>query len=185
MKRLAFLGLMLFAMACSGSKNDAPKPAEQPPPSTAPSPYIDGFSPPPVADGFTRYILPPIRGIKPGYDHMWCQYLEAPATDQDYDIVWVDGVQSKGGHHLVLYSTTGPVTPAATEECVDADMVSVRFLGGVGGEGATSLSKVLVPGTVFRMPKGSRYMANVHYINATDHPIDGQGVIDIKIGPPD
>src|SRR5262249_46675923 len=36
-----------------------------------------------------------------------------------------------------------------------------------------------------RIPKGQALLANAHYINTTDHPIDGQAVIDIKTAPAD
>jgi hypothetical protein len=179
MTKFATLALTVLLSSCSSSSQGT-SPPDQPP-----SPYVDGFNPAPAEAGYTRYVLPPIRNIAPGTDRMWCQYIEAPATDSDYDIVWVQGAQSKGGHHIVLYSTAAQVPGGTTRDCTDNDMLSVRFLGGLGGEATSSIGKVLPSGTVFRMPKGSRYMANVHYINASDHPIDGQGVVDIKIVPPD
>jgi hypothetical protein len=186
MKLACFALLVLVSCSSSSKAPDTTKPPDPTPQQDQPpSPYIDGFNPPPVQDGFTRYVLPPIRGIQPGTDRMWCQYIDSPATDQEYDIVSVTGAQSKGGHHAVLYATTAPSAVGTTADCKDAEMINARFLGGIGGEGASSLSHILVPGAVFRMPTGSRYMANVHYINTTDHPIDGQGVIDVKIAPKD
>jgi hypothetical protein len=115
---------------------------------------------------------------------MWCQYI-TPPMDADTDVIEVQGQQSLGGHHIVLYATSESQPVGTTKDCGDNDMVSVRFLGGIGGEGAQAIAKGLPSGTVFRIPKGYGLLANIHFINTTDHPIDGQGVVDLKSAPAD
>jgi hypothetical protein len=47
------------------------------------------------------------------------------------------------------------------------------------------VAKAIPPGMVFRVPAGYSLMANIHFINATSKPMDGQGVIDVKMAPAD
>jgi hypothetical protein len=59
----------------------------------------------------------------------------------------------------------------------------VRFIGGIGGEGATAIK--LPAGYAYRVPKGFALMANVHYVNVSPGPIQGQGVVDVQLRKPD
>lgn len=174
MKRLA---LGLFGVAVLAGACGTEKPSES-------SPYIAGFNPAPVADGFTRFVLPAVRDIQPGQDEMWCQYVSEPATE-DTDIVFVTGEQSKGGHHLVLYGTKKPGTVGESHVCKDTDQLSLTFLGGIGGEGVGGVIASLPQGVTFRLPKGWQLLSNTHFVNTGSKPIDGQGVIDVKMAKPD
>ncbi|MFT3692866.1 MAG: hypothetical protein QM831_06980 [Kofleriaceae bacterium] len=142
--------------------------------------YVDGFNPPPVADGYTRYITAPME-MQPGEDKIFCQWLQVPATD-DVDVVGIGGYQTVTGHHVVLYSTSETQPVGENHECTTDDMVSVNYLGGLGQEGGSST--VLPNGYVFRQQKGRSLMANVHYLNATDSVQKVQSVIDLKLAPP-
>src|SRR5664279_4851213 len=145
---------------------------------------VAGFDPPPVAAGYKRYITPAVYKLQPGEDKMFCTWIEAPAGD-DVDILDVQGYQSKTGHHLVLYSTseTSQDAPVGfSRECTTNDMVSVEFLGGVGGEGGGNVTELPV-GYVFREGQGRMLLANTHYLNATDSVLDVQSVVDVKSAP--
>lgn len=145
-------------------------------------PLVKGFDPPPVADGYTRFVLPGIERLQPGEDKMFCQWIQL-ASDQDVDVLDVEGYQSVTGHHLVLYSSSEKEAVGTSRECTTDDMVSVEFLGGIGGEGGANATK-LPEGLVFRQGKGRTLLANTHYLNATDNVQDVQSVIDIKTAAP-
>lgn len=174
MRNLGIVAIGLLA-ACGNSDPGA---------GTDKGPFVDGFEPPALQAGYTRLVMPIIPDIPPGTDKMWCQWV-SPPSDGDMDIVNVVGNQSQGGHHIVLYATSTIAPVGMSRPCNDADLVSLRFLGAIGGEGASGVSQGLPPGAVFRLPKGQALMANVHYVNASTHPINGQGYLDMKTAPPD
>ena len=70
-----------------------------------------------------------------------------------------------------------------SRECTTDDMVSVEFLGGIGGEGVGNVTD-LPDGYVFRYRKGRMLLANTHYLNATDTVQDVQSVLDVKSSAP-
>jgi hypothetical protein len=145
-------------------------------------PYIDGFNPPPVQAGMTRFITPVIKDIQPGDDQLWCQWIQAP-QDHDLDLVAFVGQQSKWGHHVVLYANS-LVEPVGTSRiCTNGDMLTVRYLAAVGGEGTSIVT--MPPNVVMRLPAGQAVMANVHFINAGTTTIEGQAVLDVNFQPPD
>lgn len=145
-------------------------------------PYIAGFAPPPPSPDHTRMVAPAIHDLVPGDDVTYCQWLTEP-EDVARQIVNVEGHQSPGGHHLVLYATTVIEPVGTTRICTDQDMISITFVGAVGGEGNTSAVK-LPPGLAFELPQGMALMANSHYYNATDEMLDVQSVADVKFGDP-
>ena len=144
-----------------------------------PSPFIEGFAPAPVASGYTRYITPIIKDIPAGTDVLHCEWLQAP-LDHDTYVSALTEQQSKGGHHIVLYGNKVNETVGTSRECTSSDMLSITFVGAGGGEGTNTKEGALPPGVVFLLPKGMSLMSNTHYINATQAPIDGQGVVDVK-----
>ncbi len=144
--------------------------------------YVNGFSPPPVAAGYKRYVTPAVYKLAPGEDKMFCQWVDV-ANAEDIDILDIQGYQSVTGHHAVLYSSSENEPVGTSRECTTDDMVSVNFLGGIGGEGGGN-STELPPGVVFRMSHGRTLMVNAHYLNTTDDVLDVQSVIDIKTDAP-
>jgi Copper type II ascorbate-dependent monooxygenase, C-terminal domain len=145
--------------------------------------YIPGFDPPPVQDGYTRYVTPVVKDIGPGADQEWCQWV-APAATEDQDVIAFTGKQSETGHHAVLYATTE--TSFKTGEshvCTTDDMLSISFVGAIGGEGTAS--STLPSGLYFRLRKGQALMANTHWLNTTDKTVDGQAVLDVEFTPAD
>jgi hypothetical protein len=174
LKAIAAVGAVLVVASCSTGSSSAPP--------SGPSPYIDGFKPPALAAGYTRFVTPPIRGIAAGTDQQWCQWLQGPAA-ADMDVIGaIQGLQSASGHHAVLYATTENQPVGYTKVCDSADMESGRFLGGIGAEGTARV--VLPPGVVFRLSQGQSLMVNIHFINAGSKNIDGQAVVDINFQNP-
>ncbi len=146
--------------------------------------YIAGFDPPPVMEGFTRYVTPVVKDITPGTDAEWCQWV-TPPSDTTQDVLAFMGAQSETGHHAVLYATTE--TNFAVGEshiCTTADMLSISFIGAIGGEGNSSVYE-LPTGLNFRLQAGMALMANTHWLNSTDKTVEGQAVLDVQFEPAD
>lgn len=143
---------------------------------------VKGFNPPPVPEGYTRFVLPPILGVQPGEDKLFCQWIELP-KDADVDFLDVMGYQTVTGHHIALYSTAGFEDVGTSRECTTQDMIPLEFIGGVGGEGAANVAQ-LPEGYVFRERKQRMLLANAHYLNATDSVQDVQSVLDVKTSAP-
>lgn len=141
--------------------------------------YVAGFDPPPAPAGYKRYVTAKLT-MQPGEDKMFCQWVDV-ATAQDQDIVDVQGYQTITGHHVIVYSSSEVNPVGENHECTTDDMVSVEFLGGVGGESVNSNVVKLPDGYVFRKRSGRMLMLNVHYLNATDAPQEVQTVVDVKL----
>jgi hypothetical protein len=106
----------------------------------------------------------------------------ASPFDHDVDVVDVEGTQSGGGHHAVLYSLQ-QAQPIGTQRVwKDADIASAHFLGGIGGEGGSGLK--LPPGVVFRLRKGNALGLQMHYLNTTAQPLEGTTELDVKFADP-
>lgn len=157
----------LFYVACGSSTMDNP-----PPPSA-------GFSPKPVAEGFTRFVLPTIPAIGSGSDVQKCQYIAGP-SDSDRYVTIVDGQQSKGGHHIVLYANQKSEPVGTSRDCTGDDTLSIAFLGAYGGEGNSTGAAPVPEGVAFKLPKGQALMTSTHFINASQEAVDGQSVLDVK-----
>ncbi|HVW30883.1 MAG TPA: hypothetical protein VHC69_36250 [Polyangiaceae bacterium] len=160
------------------------------------------FSPPPLAEGYTRFEAATVTDIQPGDDTTHCQYVMAP-LDHDADILDVRGAQSKFGHHAVAFSYTPSATDQVGSEikCMmgnnefsasagadtmdtssDAELSGGGYLGGVSPAGGVA---ALPDGVAFRLKKGQGIMLNVHYINTGDTPIDGNTYMDLKLADAD
>ena len=164
--------LVLVVAACGG----------QPPGPKHDPRFIAGFDPKPAPAGYTRCITPAIPEVKPGEDLLVCQWI-APPSDHEVEMVDLQGEQSKYGHHVALYATATNLKVGTSRKCLDSDMLGIRFIGAIGGEGTGGGVK-LPPGCVYRIPKGYALMANVHFINLSKAPIQGQAVLDLKTRAP-
>src|SRR5262245_13620181 len=125
--------------------------------------YVADFHPPEVAAGYTRYLTPPTRGIAPGDDIEICQWVEGP-SDQARDVLAITGLQSRTGHHAVLYATSA--TQYAVGEsriCTEQDTLAISFVGAIGGEGTAASAAQLPEGLFFRVPAGQALMINTHW----------------------
>lgn len=170
MRNTFFLAVGLLFAGCATDSNSNPK-------------YVANFNPPEVAPGYTRFITPAMPSIAPGENVEYCQWISAP-SDTALDVLDVTGLQSKTGHHVVLYATTATQYPVGeTHICTEQDTLPISFVGALGGEGTSSNAARLPEGLYFRLAAGHALMINTHWLNATDQPIDGQAVIDVKFAP--
>ena len=130
------------------------------------------------ANGY-QIILPITKDLQPGTDNEVCTWTDL-VVDHDVDIRAVQGYQTVTGHHVILFSTTKTQPPGTTRTCSDDDMATFRFAAGAGGEGQTARNEA--PGNlVFRIPAGSQFVINHHYINATTAPHDAQSAVNIYL----
>lgn len=204
MRNASTLAVLLAAslpLSACGSGDGTPasgKQATHTRTSSASAPPESGaFSPPPTPEGFTRFEAATIADIQPGDDTTHCQYVMAP-VDHDVDILEVQGSQSKFGHHAVAFSyvpsdgdqvgteikcMTGSNEFTTGTTAGGAALSAGGYLGGVGPS-ATQVA-ALPDGVAFRLKKGQGVMLNLHYINTSDQPIDGNAYIDLKIADAD
>jgi hypothetical protein len=143
---------------------------------------LPGFNPPaPPANGF-QVILPIVKDLQPGHDYEMCTWTDK-MLDHDTDVKAVQGLQSKGGHHVIMFSTLVTQPPGTTRVCTDADMATFRFGAASGGEGTADLN--MAPGNlVYRLPKGAQIVVNHHYINATTDVLSAQSALNVTLADP-
>jgi hypothetical protein len=145
--------------------------------------WVAGFDPPPAPQGYTRLIAATVPDIVPGADVEMCQWVAAP-SDQDRDVLAMDGYQSKGGHHAILYATTETgFKVGESHVCTVTDMISLSYVAGIGGEGG-SPTQSLPAGVYFHVPAGQMLMVNSHWLNAGETTVDGQAVFDVEFAAP-
>jgi hypothetical protein len=165
--------LTLAAAACS-SKPSSPSTDDELP---ALKTILD-----PKPDNGYQLIMPIQKDLPPGTDDEVCTWTDL-VIDHDVDIRAVQGYQTVGGHHVILFSTQKMQAPGTTRTCSDDDMATFRFAAGAGGEG--QLAKNEAPGNlVFRIPAGSQFVINHHYINATPNTLDSQSAVNIYLADP-
>jgi len=140
--------------------------------------------------GYVRIAAKTIKNIPPGGDITKCQYV-MPPLDEDMDVEDVVGYQSKFGHHLIAMTyAASPGEATGTEySCMGSDIGGAalaktgQFLGAAANGKRSNVSPP--EGVALRLKKGVGVQINLHFINTGDVPIDGDGVIDLKLVPPD
>jgi hypothetical protein len=135
----------------------------------------------PLQAGYQRFETPAIE-VAAGESNHWAQWVGGP-LDQDYDVLDIHGIQSRGGHHAILYATPDKQPVGFTRVWQDSDQLKTRMMGGIGGEAGGSLK--LPDGVVFRVKKGSYLVVQTHYLNVSDQPLTGRTILDMKLGPTD
>lgn len=136
---------------------------------------------PPLEPGFERFETAPVE-VEAGTSNDWAQWVGGP-LDRDYDVVAIQGLQTAGGHHALMYATTEEQAAGFTRLWQDTDQFSTRLMGGVGGEGGAN--SMLPDGVVFRVKKGSYLMVQTHYLNTSEETIMARSVLDVKLEPVD
>ncbi|MDB4967650.1 MAG: hypothetical protein JWN44_3339 [Myxococcales bacterium] len=132
--------------------------------------------------GGYQVILPIVRGLVPGADTEYCTWTDLVA-EHDIDVRAVQGFQTVGGHHVILFSTAKHEEPGTTRRCTDDDMSTFRFSAASGAEGQSGKNEA--PGNlVYRVPAGAQIVLNHHYINATGAPRDAQSAMNIFVAEP-
>lgn len=170
---------MLSVLACGS-------PSEQEPASAPAS--TDAFPPP--LPGYVRISAKAIENIPPGGDVTKCQYI-MPPLDHDVDVEDVVGYQSEFGHHLIAMTyAASPGEETGTEySCMGSDIGGAslskagQFLGAANNGKRSNVSPP--EGVSLRLKKGVGVQVSMHFINTGKEPINGNGVIDLKMVPID
>jgi hypothetical protein len=130
--------------------------------------------------GYVRYTSSTIK-VPANTSSQWFEWV-APPADHDVDIVDIEGWQSKGGHHALLYATTD-IQPVGTVKPWDnQEILQGHILGGVGGEAGVTIK--LPAGAVYRLHAGQALALQTHYLNAGVDAIEASSRLDVKVGEP-
>jgi hypothetical protein len=141
---------------------------------------LPGFNLPPPPDNGMRIVSPPVRGLEAGSNHEICTWTGIKMEDVT-QIRSATGYQLIAGHHILLFSTKINEKPGTQRECSDQDMANWHQVVGTGAEGQPATA----PGNlVFEAAAGEYLTLQHHYINATDHTVDSQSVLDLTYADP-
>jgi hypothetical protein len=147
-----------------------------PPP--APADELAGFPAPPASQGF-QLAMPPLD-LPPSSDNEICTWTDH-IIDGELRVKEIAGFQTGGGHHLVLYSTSSHQPPGTQRRCSDEDMVTLRLIAAVAGEGASGSVNRAPSDLVYSVPAGSQLVVNHHYINATAAPRHARSAVNLLV----
>ncbi len=114
------------------------------------------------ADGITAYS--PEFEVPPG-DSFTCIYFDYKTT-REMSVISGDGLQGKGGHHVLIYYADTPREPGV-HTCTDEEMTNLHQVSGSAGEGGTQVL-ALPDGLALKVPPGKQLVMEAHYINSTD-----------------
>ena len=162
MRRALLTCMLLGSAACSSASHGNGAAGSVP---AAGTQSMNAFDPGPAPSNGFQLIAPAISDIEPGADYEYCTWTDV-TLDQEAQLKGLQGFQTRGGHHLILYYTSSP-QPAGTQRiCQSTDMESFGFGLGAAGEGATQ-TNVLPGDLAIRIPKGSQLVLNHHWLNAS------------------
>jgi len=171
---LGFTAALFTLIACSSSKEEGGTPTQS-------TQYVEGFSPPAAGQDEVQVVSPIYPSIQPGRDVTYCSYVTNP-FDHDVDVIASIGVQSKPGHHAILYDVGNAGTPGDTHECTDNDMNRARLIGGA----VDSAQNFPIPeGIGLQVKARTTLLIQTHWINAGSKAFDGQAVFNMKVKPHD
>jgi hypothetical protein len=172
--RLTVFALAVSLAGCGGSAKMSPHVAADG------TPLAAGFNPPgPPPDGM-QLVSPIIPAFPSGGNTEFCYYTKTILTEEKIFKAG-QGFQTLGGHHVVVYWTDKP-KDEQLKECTEDDMATLHVLTGGGAEGGNGIVNGLPDGTAFHVPVGAQLVMNVHMLNATPGPLDGQAVVNLFYG---
>jgi len=149
---------------------------------------------PPAPDQGVQFQM--TTTLEPGVEAEHCLFVRGPDRE-----MWVtrDEVRfEKGSHHVLLYETDYDQIPTVTEDGVAVDTSGVfdcsqgatqgwritKLVGGSqNGDGESMLR--FPPGVAMPVRAGAVLLMNVHYINASDQPIEPEARINVYTIPED
>lgn len=99
-------------------------------------------------------------------DSFTCFYTDH-ITAEELTVISADGLQDKGGHHILAHYADEPREPGY-HPCTDTDMVNLHQIAGNAGEGGEILK--LPEGLALKVPAGKQIVLEAHYINETGAP---------------
>lgn len=116
--------------------------------------------------------------IPPGEDRMICTHVRYDGPEDDA-FEYVDSVQGKYGHHVVLLGAKNPLPPGTVEDCSRPEDMNKYDAYTIGDQ-------ELPPGYGVRLPAGKAMVVQAHYVNGDDRPIRIRDVVRLKrIAPAD
>ncbi|HTJ40955.1 MAG TPA: hypothetical protein VL463_02630 [Kofleriaceae bacterium] len=151
-------------------------------PDAASSDFLPGFTPTAPGADEIQIVSPIVHDIAPGADVLMCSYISPDAAfAADTDITHAAGFQSMtGAHHAILYQARSK-RPVDTHVCTDDDMANAIPLGVTGGEGGEAFQ--IPDGLALRAAAHSQLFFQTHWVNSTDHVIDGQAAFNLRALP--
>lgn len=144
------------------------------------TPLATGFDPPAPPSNAMQLVSPIIPSFPSGGNTEFCYYTKTVLTEEKIFKAG-QGFQTLGGHHVVVYWTDKP-KPEQLKECTEDDMATLHVLTGGGAESGNGIVNGLPDGTAFHVPVGGQLVMNVHMLNATPGPLDGQAVVNLFYG---
>ncbi len=166
---MRYLWLLLIA-GCGGENGVLPPPVA-----------VDPGAPP--TNGL-QVVLPMQRGFAPGSSNEICTWTDQ-VINHDVAVRSIEGFQSAGGHHLILFATQKHQPAGTTRECIDQDMATFQLIAATaGGEGASHQVAAAPGNLAFRIAAGSQLVINHHYLNASPKPMDGASAMNVFFGDP-
>lgn len=115
--------------------------------------------------------------IPPGEERMICTHVRFE-SDEDAAFEYVDSVQGKYGHHVVLLGAKQPLPPGTVEDCTAPEDMAKYDAYTIGDQ-------ELPPGYGVRLPAGHAMVVQAHYVNGDDRPIRVRDVVRLKRVPVD
>ncbi len=140
----------------------------------------EGFDPPAATDAALRLTTPIIHAFAAGGNTEFC-YFSKTILDKETFFKAGQGFQAKGGHHAVVYWTL-KTQREEQRPCTEDDMVSFHFLSGGGAEAGNGIMNSLPAGGAFKVPAGAQLVVNLHMLNASAQPVEGQAAVNLFYG---
>ncbi len=168
---LCCLILSAVLLSCSGGTTPPPKRRE--PPTRREPPKVETTDVrvkiPAKAPGMLDFVTPEVV-IKPGEEKMYCLYVEYKGEEVAAN--GLKAMQGKFGHHIAMLKTKRVRPNNTLEDCSDDKSM----------EAVTPwiLPLTLPEGHGIRMPKGSKFVVQFHYVNSSTKPILVRDVARIK-----
>jgi hypothetical protein len=164
----------------------------------------DGETPDPPDASDDELLEPPESGkgvqfkmttsLDPGVEAEHCLFVEAPDVE-----MWVARDEARfdeGSHHVLLYETPYDSIPTRNDDGVEVDTSGVFDCSSgptdgwsvtkliAGSQNATGDSMIAFPdGVAMSVRPGAVLLMNVHYINASDEPIEPEARINLHTIP--
>lgn len=110
--------------------------------------------------------------IPPGEERMICTHVEFD-SDEDAAFEYLDSMQGKYGHHVVLLAAKQPLPAGTVEDCTAPEDMAKYDAYTIGDQ-------ELPPGYGVRLPAHHRMVVQAHYVNGDDRPIRTRDVVRLK-----
>ncbi len=149
---------LLLLAACTGTDAD--------------SEPVGLLDPPPEGYGFQLEMT----AEAPPYSEVWtCEVYTVDTTEVAY-VNWIEFTQNAGTHHMTLSTPnlgSGLVLEEGTHDCEELYLETMDDLTMIyGNQGAAEGEMHLPEGVAASLPPALQILHEIHYVNATDEPVD-------------